>query len=93
MSIGKGAYTNGMSKSEPRITRPARRHRIGDAHIRAALANADDFTIDGDMVKYFGQDDRGIDMEVGVVPDNRRPGRFAIIHAMPRKFLIPRSQR
>lgn len=71
---------------EPRMTGKARRHRIGDAHIRHALAHADEWRVEDDYTEYVGVDSRGLVLEVGVVPDNRRPGRFAILHAMPRRF-------
>lgn len=69
-----------------RITRPARKHRIGNAHILAAIANAGDPTIEGDAQTYIGTDDRGVELKIVLVPDNRRPGGWAVIHAMPTSY-------
>lgn len=70
-----------------RITRSARKHRIGNAHILAALANAGaPVNIEGDARHYVGTDDRGIELEITVVPDDRRPGGFSVIHAMPTNY-------
>lgn len=66
-----------------RITRSARKHRIGDAHIREAMLDAVEPTRDGDSLVYVGRDSRGVEIEVVVVPDDRRPGGLAVIHAMP----------
>ena len=37
---------------------------------------------DGQLL-YVGQDDRGIELLIIAVPDNRDPGGLAVIHAMP----------
>lgn len=68
-----------------RITSTARRHKIGDAHIRAALANATLVEVQGDLALYLGVDDRGVELELGIVADDRRDG-LALIHCMPTEF-------
>ncbi|MHB1172770.1 MAG: hypothetical protein ACYCZY_09815 [Lacisediminihabitans sp.] len=70
----------------PRITHSARKHRIGAAHIYAALDNAGEPTeIDPDALLYVGIDDRGIESEMIVVDDDKREGQ-AVIHVMPTSF-------
>lgn len=66
-----------------RIARSARKHRIGNAHILAALANAELVAEVGDQAMYVGTDDRGLELEVILVPDDRDPNAFTVIHAMP----------
>ncbi|WP_418064050.1 hypothetical protein [Pimelobacter simplex] len=72
-----------------RVTRSARKHRIGNGHIIAALVSADAPIIDGEARTYVGvDDDRGVALEIVVVPDDRRPGGWAVIHAMPTSYRI-----
>jgi hypothetical protein len=66
-----------------RITRSARRHRIGNAHILAAMRNAGRPTVIGDRLVYVGEDDRGVELVVITVPDDKRSGGVAVIHAIP----------
>ena len=66
-----------------RITRSARKHRIGNAHILAAMINAGEPTTEGDALIYVGEDDRGIELLIIAVPDDRNPGGLAVIHASP----------
>ncbi len=40
-------------------------------------------TEDGPQLHFVGADDRSVDLHVIAVPDNRRPGGLAVIHAMP----------
>lgn len=40
----------------------------------------------GDTALYIGTDDRGLELEMVLVPDDRNPGGFAVIHAMPTSF-------
>lgn len=72
------------------MTRAARRHRIGNAHILAAIQDAGTPTIvedaRGPQLHYVGIDDRGVQLHVVAIPDNRREGWLAIIHAMPTSF-------
>jgi transcriptional/translational regulatory protein YebC/TACO1 len=67
------------------VTRSARKHRIGNARILAAMQNAGKpVMVPGmDQLLYAGQGDRGIELLVIAVPDNRNPGGLAVIHAMP----------
>ncbi|HEU5223887.1 MAG TPA: hypothetical protein VFU07_09465 [Candidatus Lumbricidophila sp.] len=67
------------------MTRTARKHRIGNAHILAAMINAGTPTVDGDTLHYMGRDDRGIELHVIAVPNDRGSG-IAVIHAMPTSF-------
>lgn len=46
-----------------RIARSARKHRIGNAHILAALAGARVVAEVGDQVVYVGVDDRGLELD------------------------------
>ena len=68
-----------------RITGTARKHKIGNAHIRAAMINAGEPSVEGDALVHVGTDDRGVELELTAVPDNKREG-LAVIHAMPLKF-------
>jgi len=73
-----------------RVVRSGRRHRIGNAHILAAMVNAPPPTLvdteDGWQLHFLGADDRGIELHVIAVPDNRREGGLAVIHAMPTSY-------
>ena len=69
-----------------RIARSARKHRIGNAHILAALINAELVAVVGDQALYVGADDRGVELELIVVPDDRSPDTFTVIHAMPTEW-------
>jgi len=69
-----------------RITRSARKHRIGNAHILAALASASEPIIDGDARTYIATDDRGLELAIVIVPDDRNEGSWAIIHAQPTHY-------
>jgi hypothetical protein len=66
-----------------RVTRSARKHHIGSARIIAAMANAGRPTEDGDRLIYVGEDDRGVELLIIAVPDDRNPGGLAVIHASP----------
>lgn len=70
--------------------RSARRHKIGNAHILAAMTNADEPTVVehklGAQLHYVGADDRGVELHVIAVPDDRHPQGLSVIHAMPTNF-------
>lgn len=68
-----------------RIVRSARQHRIGIAHIRAAMLDAGVPTeVPGtDQLLYVGRDDRGVLLEIIAVPDDQNPEGLAVIHCMP----------
>ena len=66
-----------------RITSSARKHGINSGRIRHALGNAVLTNVDGDYATYVGVDDRGVEPEIGVVPDERFVDQFAAIHCMP----------
>ncbi|MEP6813993.1 MAG: hypothetical protein ABI873_00415 [Marmoricola sp.] len=69
-----------------RITRSARKHRIGNRHILDAMADAGTPIVDGDALVYVGTDRRGVELEIVAVPDDRREGGLAVIHAMPTRW-------
>jgi len=65
-----------------RVVRSGRRHKIGVAHI-VAVMNAVSPVQVGDQLLFVGVDDRGIELEIVAVPDDRNPETLAVIHAMP----------
>lgn len=69
-----------------RITRSARKHRIGNAHILAAMVDAGDPVVDGDQMHYVGTDDRGLQLHIIAIPDDRREDGIAVIHAAPNEW-------
>ena len=69
-----------------RITRPGRKHRIGAAHIAAAIENSGGPTLLGDAYWYWGNDDRGIELEIIAVPDDTGRADLSVIHAMPTAY-------
>jgi hypothetical protein len=40
----------------------------------------------GDQLMFVGVDDRGVELEIIAVPDDRNPETLAVIHAMPTEF-------
>lgn len=40
----------------------------------------------GDAYFYVGVNDRGVELEIIIVPDDKRPGGWAVIHAMPTNY-------
>ncbi len=68
-----------------RITRSARKHRIGNARIITAMINAGEPTREADALVYIGADDRGVELRIIAVPDDRKDG-IAVIHAMPTQY-------
>jgi hypothetical protein len=56
-----------------------------EVHILAAMRNAGvPVLVPGaDQLLYIGKDDRGVELEVIAVPDDRNPGGVTVIHAMP----------
>lgn len=69
-----------------RITRSARKHRVGNARILEAMVDAGEPVEDGDALVYVGRDSRGVELEIVAVPDDREPGGLAVIHAMPTSY-------
>jgi hypothetical protein len=68
-----------------RLVRSGRRHKIGVAHIVAVMNAVDPIQI-GDQLLFVGLDDRGVELEIIAVPDDRNPETLAVIHAMPTEF-------
>lgn len=64
------------------MVRSGRRHKIGKAHILAVMQTVAPVVVDDTLV-YVGPDDRGIELEIVAVPDDKRPDGLAVIHAMP----------
>lgn len=69
-----------------RVVRSGRRHKVGNRRIIEAMAAAGKPTVIGDQLHDVGTDARGIELEIVAVPDNRKPGGLAVIHAMPISF-------
>lgn len=70
---------------EVRITRPARKHHLSASRIREALAGAVFDHMDGEVAIYHGVDGRGLEIELGLVLDDRGDG-MAVVHAMPSEW-------
>jgi hypothetical protein len=68
-----------------RVVRSGRRHKIGVAHIVAVMNAVDPIQV-GDQLLFVGVDDRGVELEVIAVPDDKNPATLAVIHAMPTEF-------
>lgn len=69
-----------------RVTRSARKHRIGNAHILEAMIDAGKpIVADDGALHYVGRDARGIELHVVAVSDDKQEG-LAVIHAMPTEF-------
>jgi hypothetical protein len=73
-----------------RFAQAARRHRLGKAHILAAMEEAGDPKIipavEGqadDRLLFIGLDDRGVELEVIAV---QLPDYLFVIHAMPTHY-------
>ncbi len=76
-----------LSSVAIRITRSARKHRIGAAHILEAMTAAGvPELLEDDKLLYVGADSRGVELEIVAVPDDKRPGGLAVIHAMPTHY-------
>ncbi len=80
---------NNIEVRRVRFTRSARKHRIGTAHVLAAMNAAGDpqrIPATGDLderLLWIGPDDRGVVLEVIGID---LPDYLLIIHAMPRGF-------
>ena len=69
-----------------RVARSGRKHKIGNAHILAAMQDAGVPQAIGDQLRYVGRDDRGVELEIVAVADDRNDGGLTVIHAMPTEF-------
>ena len=69
-----------------RVTRSARKHRIGNDRITFVLERYDPISVQGDVTVYVGFDNRGVELEIATVPDDKHTGGQAVIHAMPRAY-------
>jgi hypothetical protein len=68
------------------VARSGRKHRIGPAHILPAMQAAGTPEVDGDRLLYTGRDDRGVELEIIAVPDDRDRADLTVIHAMPTTY-------
>lgn len=76
-----------MDLGKLHMTRSARRHRIGSAHIREVLEAADEpYAVDGKLLLFIGKDSRGEELEIGIFPDERHGDGWVVVHAMPTKY-------
>ena len=66
-----------------KVSRSARRHKIGRAHLFAALANAGDPDRDGELLRWIAPDDRGIELEIFGRLAKENHDLVIIIHVMP----------
>jgi hypothetical protein len=66
---------------------------VGNARIVEAMVAAGVPTVIGDQLHYVGVDGRGVELEIVAVPDDRKPGGLAVIHAMPTGFRAEESGR
>lgn len=73
-----------------RVVRSGRHHRIGVAHIQVVVDAVDPVKL-GDRLVFTGEDDRGVELEIIAVPDDRDPDSLAVIHAMPTAFREKRA--
>lgn len=55
-------------------------------HIVAALVDAGDPILEGDQMHYIGTDDRGLELHIIAVPDDRYDDGIAVIHAAPNEW-------
>ena len=71
-----------------RVTASARKHGFGKARILAAMADAGTPEVEpgGDALVYIGRDDRGVELHIIAVPDDRHLGGLAVIHCMPNEW-------
>jgi hypothetical protein len=73
-----------------RVVRSGRHHKIGVAHIQFVVDTVDPVEL-GDRLVFIGEDDRGVELEIIAVPDDRDPDALAVIHAMPTGFRRKRA--
>jgi hypothetical protein len=68
-----------------RVSRSARKHRIGDARILNAMQNAGEpVLLEGDACLYVGDDpETGRPLKVIAVPDAKRGTDLTVIHCSP----------
>jgi len=65
------------------VARSGRKHKVGNAHILAAMVNAGEPLLVGDQLLYLGPDDRGVELEIVAVPDDTGRADLTVVHAMP----------
>lgn len=62
--------------------RSGRRHKVGKAHVLAVMQTVTPVVV-GEQLVYVGPDDRGVELEIVAVLDDKHPHTLAVIHAMP----------
>ncbi|NKY50074.1 hypothetical protein [Nocardia vermiculata] len=70
-----------------RITSGARKHGLTRTRILAALENAELVEKVGDQMVFLGIDNRGVELHIILVPDDKNPDRLACIHAIQYHYL------
>jgi hypothetical protein len=67
------------------VARQARRHKIGKAHLLAALAAAGDPVLGQDgLLHWIARDDRGLELHIAGRPSREDPDDLTVIvHCMP----------
>ena len=92
MSVVCDTHRHVASYEPLSITRTGRKHRINKGRVRAALLNAEYIRTDGNIRMLIGTDDRGEELEIGLIPDERAGYGWVIIHAMPTRYRNPRKE-
>jgi hypothetical protein len=69
-----------------RVAPCARKHRISRTRILAAMASSGPPQLLGDRLLYIGVDDRGVELEVIGVADDKERVDLVVIHAMPTRW-------
>ncbi len=72
-----------------RVSRSARKHRIGNAHILAAMRGRIPTAVQDDALIFIYPDDRGVELVLVAVPDDRwdaEPGDLTVIHAVKLEY-------
>ena len=77
-----------MTSRPVRVSRSARRHRIGKAHVLHVMNTVAPEVIEADEVNnsrllWIGPDDRGLVLEIVAIVD---PDCLLVIHVMPHHF-------
>ncbi len=74
-----------------RVVRSGRHHKIGVAHVQFVVDTVDPIK-SGDRLVFIGEDDRGVELEIIAIPDDRDPNALAVIPVMPTAFRKERAK-
>ncbi|MHB8593072.1 MAG: hypothetical protein ACYDB3_01890 [Acidimicrobiales bacterium] len=74
--------------ADPRLSRSARRHRLGKRHLwhvmTTAPARIGTSQLTGDVtISWIGSDERGVELEVVVI---EKPDVFLVVHVTPTHY-------